>query len=184
MDNLKVDLSASDFASDGKLGSGESGTGMWTEAMMRELLAEVPRGSFEDLLREANQKESERSIKLEAATERLYQAILSRRTEELIDLLCDLPSKDLRAVVSDVANTFQQNGLRSVDVRVDDFDRIVLFDQDKNRGFAVAASGSYQRVSRFYDSSYRYGLEVWLDDSMFETVEVVFDAIREQLTVH
>jgi hypothetical protein len=121
---------------------------------------------------------------LETATERLYQAILSRRTEELIDLLCDLPSKDLRAVVSDVANTFLQNGLRSVDVRVDDFDRIVLFDQDNNRGFAVAASGSYQRVSRFYDSSYRYGLEVWLDDSMFETVEVVFDAIREQLTVH
>jgi hypothetical protein len=184
MDNLKVDLSESSFASNGNLGSADSGAGRWTEAMMRELLAEVPKGSFEELLREANQRESERSVWLEAATERLYQVILSRRTGELVDLLCDLPSKDLRDVVARAAGTFQRNGLRSVDIRVDDFDRIVLFDQDKNRGFAIAASGSYQRVSRFYDSSYRYGLEVWLDDSMFETVEAVFDAISEQLVGH
>jgi hypothetical protein len=161
-----------------------AGDGVWTESMMRELLAEVPQGTLAELLLEAKTKDAYCRNKIRNSTERLYSAVSTGSTADIIDLMCDLSAQDLRVVVSSTEHELRLHGLSSVDVRVDDFDRIVLFDEQNNRGFAMAPSGSYQRVSRFYDGSYRYGIELLLDDSMFESVDAVFQTIKGQLVGH
>lgn len=161
-----------------------------TESMMRELLSEsltqmvrrsmaAPRVTPAVQKKEAQRKE----YRIQNSMERLYKAVSDGDSEDIIRLMCDLTPLELREVVSAAEQRLRENGLSSVDVKVDDFDRIVLFDEEKNKGFAMAPSGSYQRVARFYDGSYRYGIELLLDESLKKFTDSVFHRIRLQLAV-
>jgi hypothetical protein len=206
MDDLKVELGELCFAPDSSTeltvafdpaAGPPLKEGAWTEAMMRDLLSESLSQLIRTSMTEAETRTAQQEVadsrkdrepavpyevRIENAVQRLYKAVSDGNSAEIIRLMCDLTPLELHAVVPTASEYLRRDGLNTVDVRIDDFDRIVLFHEEKNRGVAMAPSGSYQRVSRFYDGSYRYGIELLLDDSMFDSVEAVFQEIRVQLT--
>jgi len=157
--------------------------GEWTEARMRELLSESLGQSVLKSIDEHRAQSAQRSqSRVRESREKLYWAVIRADSAEIVRIMCELTPRELEEVVPEVSKTLKQEGLSSVDVRCDDFHRVVLFDEEKGRGVAMAPSGSYQRVSKFYDGSYRYGIELLLDDdSMKESVEALFAKIRGQI---
>lgn len=179
MDDLKVDIEKLCFldakASDLILPVAPS-VAEWTEAQMRELLESVENFTISPV-----STEMEKERRIHRCAERLYSAVSMGDSAEMIRVMCDLSNAELRDVVAIVVTALETRGLKSIAVRVDDFDRIVLFDEERNKGFAVAPSGSYQRVSRFYDGSYRYGIELLLDAALKTSVDAIFREIKAQI---
>ncbi len=166
----------------------ESGVGEWTETMLRDLLSQTLNQRIQHLLDRGLEPETPavdlvaaREARVRTSTHLLYDAVTDGDSEAMIDVMCDLTPAELRDVVSGAECSLRLRGLTSVDVRVDDFDRIVLFDNEINNGVALAPSGSYQRVSQFYDGSYRYGIEFVLDESSKESVDCLFSKIKMQI---
>lgn len=155
------------------------GEGEWTEARMRDLLNQSLVNSIKKSIKTRSKGKSE--YRLRAAADRLGRAVMAADSDAIIELMCDLTPLELEEVVAQTRLNLRREGLRSVDVRLDDFFRIVLFDDQKGRGVAMAPSGSYQRVSRFYDGSYRYGIEMLLDEHMKDTLDALFAEIKSQV---
>ena len=149
----------------------------WTEARMRELLESV-----ENFVRDPGvDNQALRQFRVNKFSERLYRAVELGDSADMIGAMCELTNSELRDAMSIVVAALEERGLKSIAVRVDEFDRIVLFDERRNKGFAIAPSGSYQRVSRFYDGSYRYGIELLLDRSLKSLVDAIFREIKLQI---
>lgn len=149
----------------------------WTESRMRELL-----DSVENLMRDqAVDNQALRQFRVDTFSERLYRAVELGDSADMIGAMCELTNSELRDAMSIVVTVLKGRGLKSIAVRVDEFDRIVLFDERRNKGFAIAPSGSYQRVSRFYDGSFRYGIELLLDRSLKTFVDAIFREINLQI---
>ncbi|MDZ4834676.1 MAG: hypothetical protein SGJ27_12930 [Candidatus Melainabacteria bacterium] len=146
----------------------------WTEAQMRTLLGE-------SLERASSENGAARRFRINKFAERLHADVSVGDSADMIRVMCDLTNSELREVVTLVVKVLQSQGLKSVAFRVDDFDRIVLFDEARNKGFAIAPSGSYQRVSKFYDGSYRYGIELLLDQSLKTFIDAIFREIKLQI---
>lgn len=151
----------------------------WTESRMRELLDSVENSARAPDPEVNNQ--ALRQFRVDSFSERLYRAVALGDSADMIKVMCELTNGELRDVMSIVVKALEERGLESIAVRVDEFDRIVLFDEQRNKGFAVAPSGSYQRVSRFYDGSYRYGIELLLDQSLKTLVDAIFREIKLQI---
>lgn len=175
MDDVKVEL----YDHSLKTEINSPSVAEWTEARMRELLdsVEIIAGTVDP---EKN-SQSLRQDRVERCSERLYRAVALGDSADMIKVMGELTNSELREVMLIVVAALEERGLTSIAVRVDDFDRIVLFDEKRNKGFAVAPSGSYQRVSRFYDGSYRYGIELWLDQSLKTLVDAIFFEIKLQI---
>lgn len=146
----------------------ESARDFWTKHEEKA----VP--SSRDLARQNRRMEP----RLRQSADRLCEAVKERDSEGMIGVMCDLTPFELRDVVCGARTILDREGLNGVELRVDDFDRIVLFDSEKNKGVAMAPSGAYQRVSRFYDGSYRYGIELLLDESLQNSLNTLFDKMR------
>ncbi len=177
--------------SDGNATTGstmEAGAGEWTEAMLRDLLSQTLNQRIRHLLgsgtgqdRSAVDFQAAREARVRTSTHLLFDAVRDGDSEAMISVMCDLTPAELRDAVSGAEHDLRSKGLTTVDVRLDEYGRIVLFDKEKNNGVALAPSGSYQRVSQFYDGSFRYGIEFLLDESSKESVDSLFSKIKMQI---
>ncbi|MBX9692150.1 MAG: hypothetical protein K2Z81_07185 [Cyanobacteria bacterium] len=96
---------------------------------------------------------------------RFHQAIGDANGESIVDLMNDLSTEDFSELVSSTDQKLQSGGQEDIHMSVDPFDRLVFFDDNTNKGFAIEASGMCQRVSRFYDDSLRYGAKIPIDET-------------------
>src|SRR5581483_7400922 len=115
--------------------------------------------------------------KIPGLTVLFYTSDRRHDSEGMINIMCELTPSELRAVVSDTCLLLIQDRTGDVELRVDDYDRVVLFDGQANQGVAMAASGAYQRFSRFYDGSFRYGIELLFNAALKSSLDSLFRGV-------
>jgi len=189
MDDFRVESNDLSFAP-APVDNKNTGDGKLSESLLRDLLSESLNQLVKSSLKGENRpgmlsegETAARIFRVNNCKIRIQQAVNDGDSEEIIRIMGDLTPGELFDVVQDASQYLRSQGLSTIDFRLDPFDRIVVFDEQKNKGIAMAATGAYQRVCRFYDGSYRYGIELTFDCAVEETVDALFQQIYTQTHV-
>ena len=104
---------------------------------------------------------------------RLRQAIESADGNAIVRLMNDVSTVELFHLVKEADERMKTHGVTSLSLSLDDFDRVVLYDRNDNKGVAIDGAGLYQRVSQFYDDSFRYGPKSELNERTQQSLDVL-----------